>query len=187
GEVVDGLVGAGVADARRVYVTGISNGAYMANHLACVMGERIAGIAPVAGTFLKATMGATKAPRAMPVIYFHGTEDRVVGYEGTDFISKRDSSLGAEELVAWWAKANGCEGEAEVAKVEDKADDGTAVERREWKGGKAPVVFYRIEGGGHTWPGMPAVAERLLGKSTQDIEASELIWEFFAAQQLPAK
>jgi len=40
------------------------------------------------------------------------------------------------------------------------------------------VVLYEIEGGGHTWPGQgPRV--RFIGKSTHDISANDLMWEFF--------
>jgi len=39
------------------------------------------------------------------------------------------------------------------------------------------VVLYVIDGGGHTWPGATPV--RFLGKSTAQISANDLIWEFF--------
>ncbi|KAF0244294.1 MAG: poly(3-hydroxybutyrate) [Planctomycetota bacterium] len=183
--IIDALVEAGVADPRRVYLTGISNGAYMSNACAVHLGEKVAAIAPVAGTFLKLGVNLQKPPHAMPVCCFHGTEDQVVGYDGTDFISKRDMSIGAEELVAWWAGKNGCEEKPKVEKLEDKAaDDGTTVEKWTYAG-DAPVVFYKIAGGGHTWPGMPAGVEKLLGQVSRDVIASELIWEFFAKHALP--
>jgi len=185
--IIDALVKAGVADSKRVYLTGISNGAYMSNACAVQLGEKVAAIAPVAGTFLRIGVNLHRPPHPMPVCYFHGTEDRVVGYDGTDFISKRDSSLSAEELAAWWADKNECAKEPKVEKLEDKsAEDGTQVEKRTYAGAST-VVFYRVEGGGHTWPGMPAVGEKLLGKVSQDVKASEVIWEFFAKYSLPEK
>jgi len=45
-------------------------------------------------------------------------------------------------------------------------------------------VLIEIENGGHTWPGNePIVA--MLGKSTKDISANDLMWEFF--QKHPMK
>ena len=84
-----------------------------------------------------------------------------------------------------WVKANGCKTEPEVVALPDKADDGMRVTRKTWSGGKdgSAVVLIEIEGGGHTWPGMePTVA--WLGKSTKDISANDLMWEFFQSHPL---
>jgi polyhydroxybutyrate depolymerase len=84
-------------------------------------------------------------------------------------------------------KANGCKSEPEVAALPDKADDGMKVTRKTWSGGKdgTEVVLIEIENGGHTWPGMdPPVA--MLGKSTKDISANDLMWEFFQKHPMTA-
>ncbi len=186
-DLMDALVKAGTADPRRIYLTGISNGAYFSNALAVEYGDRVAAIAPVAGTILKPVALMAKPKRAMPVCYWHGTDDRVVGYDGTDFLSKHAVSLGAEDCVKWWAEKNGCPKEPVVEKMENKApEDGTTVERWTYSGA-APVLFYKIAGGGHTWPGMPAAGENLLGKICRDVNASEVIWEFFSKHSLPDK
>jgi polyhydroxybutyrate depolymerase len=62
----------------------------------------------------------------------------------------------------------------------NKADDGITVRRKTYGPGKdgAQVVLVEITGDGHTWPGRdPQV--RFLGKSTKDISANDLMWEFF--------
>ncbi|NMD03070.1 MAG: phospholipase, partial [Bacteroidales bacterium] len=42
------------------------------------------------------------------------------------------------------------------------------------------VILYAVEGGGHTWPGgfqyLPAW---IIGKTSRDIDANEVIWAFF--------
>ncbi len=69
---------------------------------------------------------------------------------------------------------------AAVDNMPDEADDGTTVVRKRYGPGKdnAEVVLYIIEGGGHTWPGKKSPVA-FLGKSTFDISANDLIWEFF--------
>src|SRR5256885_2348660 len=66
-------------DSKRVYATGMSNGAIMAYRAASELSERIAAVAPVAGP-----MGtATCAPRRpVPVMHFHGTADRFAPFQG---------------------------------------------------------------------------------------------------------
>ena len=45
-------------------------------------------------------------------------------------------------------------------------------------------MLIEIEGGGHTWPGQKPLVG-FIGKSTLDISANDLIWEFF--QKHPMK
>ena len=59
--------------------------------------------------------------------------------------------------------------------IEERVSDD--VLRYQWNNCDAPVEWYLIEGGGHTWPG--AVTMPRLGHTTTNISASELIWEFF--------
>jgi polyhydroxybutyrate depolymerase len=185
--LIDELVRDGIADKRRVYVTGLSNGAYMSNRLGWDAADRIAAIAPVSGTMVKFSAEKTNAPRPMPVLYIHGTHDKIVGFDGADMFTKRAFSLSADEQVRWWAKQNGCEMTPKVESLPDKADDSTTVKRHTFtaKSGGAPVVFYEVIGGGHTWPGGSLQPEILLGKTSRDFSASEVIWEFFSRQSLP--
>jgi polyhydroxybutyrate depolymerase len=184
--MVDALVADGTADRRRVYATGISNGAYLANQVAIDLPARFAAIAPIAGTFV-ALLAPRRAGPAMPVLYFHGTEDRIVGYDGVDFLTKRASSLPAEDLVRLWAKRNGCAIDPLVEQL-DAVESGIRVERWTFAprdAGDAEVVFIRIEGGGHTWPGGSFQPEILLGRVARDVPASKMIWTFFSRHARP--
>ena len=62
----------------------------------------------------------------------------------------------------------------------DKVSDGTSVTKKTYGPGKdgAEVVLFVIEGGGHTWPGQQPPVD-FIGKSTKNISANDLIWEFF--------
>jgi polyhydroxybutyrate depolymerase len=180
--LVDELVKEGIADARRVYSTGISNGAYLTNILALEHADKFAAFAAVAGMTPRLLAKLKTPSRAVSYLYFHGTDDKIVGYDGKDGLTRRGASLSAEEWVKFWVDHDGCKGEPKVEKT------GSA-ERRSWDNGKdgAEVVFYKLEGGGHTWPGGAPQPERLLGKTNRDVDATRLMWEFFAKHELPEK
>jgi polyhydroxybutyrate depolymerase len=49
------------------------------------------------------------------------------------------------------------------------------------------VVLYKVTGGGHTWPGGSFQPEALLGKTCRSIDATALMWDFFAQHRLEAR
>lgn len=177
--LLDDLAGAAKIDDHRVYATGMSNGAIISYRLASELSDRIAAIAPVAGPMGTETCIPT---RPVPVMHFHGTDDEFAAFHGgpgpksisrTDFYS-------VEHSIQAWVKANGCPAEPTITEEPDKADDGTTVTRKTYGPGRAgsEVILFVIEGGGHTWPGREPRIQRL-GKSTRDISANDLMWEFF--------
>ncbi|MEW6303393.1 MAG: PHB depolymerase family esterase [Verrucomicrobiota bacterium] len=180
--LVDELIRQGVADRARVHVCGISNGAYLTNVLASEHADRFAAVAAVAGTMPRRKASAARPSRPVPMLYIHGTADEIAGYDGRDRFSKRELSLAAEDLVHWWVKQNGCNPTPVREKLPDNADDGTTVERFRYQapGGGADVVFFKINGGGHTWPGGSVQPAELLGKTCRDFDAAEVMWTFFA-------
>ena len=91
-----------------------------------------------------------------------------------------------DETVHSWCEINGCPETPAIVDFPDKAEDGTTVKQKTFGPGKdgAEVVLFEIEGGGHTWPGQKPVVG-FIGKSTLDISANDLIWEFF--QKHPMK
>ncbi len=168
-------------DGRRVYATGMSNGAIMAYRLASELSDRIAAIAPVGGPMGTATC---KPKRPVPVIHFHGTDDRFAPFQGgkgrgpTEFYS-------VEHSIRQWVKANGCEQEPVIGTLPDKAEDGTSITRKTYGSGRdgSEVVLLVIHGGGHTWPGREPRL-KFLGKSTRNLSASDAMWEFFKKHPL---
>lgn len=179
--LIDQIIADHNGDARRVYVTGISNGGFMANRLGLAIPNKIAAIAPVAASMPKFMAEQAKNVKPMPIITFHGTDDRIVKTDGTDAFSKLGVSLSASELAVWWAKQNGCQATPQDQRLDDVANDGTRVTRHSYKTTKGTVLVehYEVEGGGHTWPGGHFQPEFLLGKTSKDINASELMWQFF--------
>jgi polyhydroxybutyrate depolymerase len=176
--LLDDLMGSYNVDTRRIYATGISNGAVMAYRLASELSDRIAAIAPVSGS-----MGTEirQLKRPVSVLHFHGTLDEYIpflGGKGKKSVTSTDF-WPVDQSIWSWVKSNGCDENRKIDLLSKSGDEMT-VTRKTYAGGKdgTEVVLVVIEGGGHTWPGMrsPAVT---LGKSALNISASDLIWEFF--------
>ncbi len=177
--VLDDLAASAKIDSKRIYATGMSNGAIFCYRLADELSDRIAAIAPVSGTMGSETCHPA---RPAPVIHFHGTADEFVlfgGGAGPKSFSKTNF-FSVEHTIRQWVKADGCSDEPTITELPDKAHDGTTVTLKSFGRGKADaeVILYVIEGGGHTWPGRTPRID-LLGKSTKNISANNLMWEFF--------
>jgi len=177
--LLDDLATVAPLDVKRVYATGMSNGGILAYRLASELADRIAAIAPVGGP-----MGTETCSPKQPVsvIHFHGSNDQYAplkGGQGTRSLSKTNF-YSVDHSVQAWINANGCPAEPETTTLPDKAGDGTTITRKVWGPGRdgSEVVLYVIEGGGHTWPGRQPRLE-ILGKSTKNISANDLMWEFF--------
>ncbi|MSR59714.1 MAG: polyhydroxybutyrate depolymerase [Planctomycetaceae bacterium] len=171
-------------DPKRVYACGMSNGGMMCYRLAAELADRIAAIAPVAGTLVLETC---EPKRPISVIHFHGTTDPLVPFADS---SRRPRGFfkvkTVEESVKLLAAADECPPDPEVTELPDTADDQTTVKRTTWGPGKenTEVILYTIAGGGHTWPGQRPQL-KFLGPTAQDISANDLIWEFFEKHQMP--
>ena len=169
-------------DPKRVYATGISNGAIFAYRLACDLPGTLAAIAPVAGAMPADLEPGCAHTRPVSVIAFQGTADPLMPYAGGGVARRRGRVLSAERSIGFWAAVAGCQGEAATRDEPDRVTDGTRVRLRSFNGcgeGRA-VELYAIEGGGHTWPGGPDAARRV-GRVSREVNATETIWAFFAA------
>jgi polyhydroxybutyrate depolymerase len=173
GELLDKLENELCIDASRVYAAGMSNGAAITTFIACGLPGRIAAIAAVT-----ATAGPRLCPDdvQLPIVTFRGTDDGCVPYEGgTSACGMMLPVVAAEESVRLWGEHNGCAPGPQTADVSDNVRTTSYADCAS----DADVVLYTIEGGGHTWPG--AVEVPRLGFTTYEIDATELIWEFFEA------
>lgn len=162
-------------DHERIYVNGLSNGGGMSARLACDMPERIAAIGSVAGAYL---VDLNECPGGVPGIFFHGQVDKVVPFEGGYARSFPIDFPNIAAFVQDYAQLNNCESkEAGILETENVL--GVRYEGCE---PGADVVFYTIADGGHAWPGGKPLPEFIVGKTTQEIDATRLMWEFFVEQ-----
>lgn len=171
-------------DATRVYVTGISNGGFMTSHLASQLHNRIAAVAIVAAT-LNINEGYD-LEKPMPVIYMHGTNDKIIPFIGGKKFGRLMYSH--DQIIKKWVTLNNCNPTPIITQIPDNADDGTTVVKEEYNSPNGfKVIGYTINNGGHTWPGgrqyLPAF---IIGKTTRNLNACQVIWDFFKSYQLKA-
>ncbi len=167
-DLVERLAGEFCLDLGKVFSTGMSNGGFMSTQLACRAPDLVAAVAPVTGQ----TPASNCVGGGVPTLGFFGMDDQVVPF-GPGLILGAVPYQGTEAAMADWAVQNGCAGEYVEMQVSEH------VVLREWEGCRAYTAYYAVEGGGHTWPGAGLNVPGL-GATTQEISATELIWEFFA-------
>jgi len=185
----------GVADPKRIYVTGVSNGGHMTMTLACMHAELFAAAASVIANFTDVMMAACKPARPIPMLMMNGTADPLISYAGGRGTSRYAMDvLSTDATIAFWRKANDCgAGDGQTTRLPDKdKDDRSTVTRIE---SSCPdgreVVLYRVDGGGHRMPGsfpdarFVRIVDALLGPQNHDIDGAETIWAFFKSHILP--
>ncbi|MBV42117.1 MAG: hypothetical protein CL834_03705 [Crocinitomicaceae bacterium] len=158
-------------DLNRVYAMGYSNGGGFTFDLACRLNERIAAIGVVARTMYIESYEACNVTHPTAVMTILGTEDYNslydgITYEGTLYYASADDS---HEL---WLEANGIQDEPlETAVPNISSNDGSTADLITWESTDecVAVEHYRINGGGHDWPGT---------FGNMDIVAHEVIWDF---------
>ena len=159
-------------DANRVYATGMSNGGFMSFLLACQLGDKIAAVAPVAGSMTPETYDECSPNHSVPILQFHGTSDDVVSYDGELW------SKPVQDALDYWVDYNNCYPLPTITQLPDiDPNDGSTVEHIVYPSGDNGVKteHFKIIGGGHTWPG-----SAFGGSGTNyDINASVEIWKFF--------
>jgi polyhydroxybutyrate depolymerase len=190
-------------DPKRIFAFGMSNGAMCSHYIAARMSEKIAAIAPVVGGMPDPFHKSFKPKEPLSVLIINGTKDPTVPSEGRkvpDPKLNRGRVLNVDDTVQMWVEHNGCQKDPAKEELPDKdPKDGCTVTRFTWPKGRngTEVVLYKIEGGGHRWPGkdIPVIMRESrakpedltarLGARCFDFEANETIWEFFKRHPKP--
>jgi polyhydroxybutyrate depolymerase len=173
-------------DAKRVYVTGISNGAMMSNRLGAELSQKIAAIAPVAGNIPKNLASVWQPSRPLSVLIINGTEDPLVPWAGGEVhLGPLDFGqvISVEDTVKFWVNNAKCTASPVITQLPDTdPSDGTTTQVETCGGCRdgTEVVLYTVKGGGHTWPGgIQYASVSVIGRTARDFNASEVIWQFF--------
>jgi polyhydroxybutyrate depolymerase len=157
GDLLDALAADFCVDPARIYATGMSNGGFMAQRLACDLSDRIAAIASVAGYNVTDRCEPT---RPVPVMHFHGTADATVDYGGVD------------ATIRGWVQRNDCTG----GPVTTYSNGDASCETYSGCADDASVVLCTIDGGGHSWPGAFG--------ANSGIDATDALWDFLSAHRM---
>jgi polyhydroxybutyrate depolymerase len=161
----------------RIYVTGLSGGAIMSYSIASHLFDKVAAIAPVAGTIGGDLEGGgdfsyIKPPKKpVPAIIFHGTSDKNLPYDGSSY------SVSVNESVSFWVNHTNCNPEPEV----NISESGKIIKKTYTnKSNNMEVILYTTVDGGHWWPGSDNnFGITVFNDTIQEIDATDLIWEFF--------
>lgn len=176
-------------DPKRIYATGISNGGMISHFLGAKLSTKLAAIAPVAGSLAEPLVPTFEPTAPVSVLMLFGTDDRFVPYGGGEVhppgMRPRGRVIAIEQAARLWTERNGGDPTREplVDSLPDRDPaDGCRVKKLTWAAGRnrSEVVLYRLEGAGHTWPdGYQYLSKRLVGPVCRDINATEVIWQFF--------
>jgi polyhydroxybutyrate depolymerase len=179
------------ADPHRIYMTGISNGGFMSYRMGLEAADRLAAIAPVAANLAEDVLNL-KPSQPISVLIINGDEDPLVPWEGgwVGFGGKkRGKCISAMDTQHFWQTADGITPGSESVTIlpEQNTKDGTRIQvlASHNDGNGADVVLYDVQGGGHTWPGgWQYLGVWLVGRTSRELNASEVIWEFFKEHHL---
>lgn len=177
-DLIDEFISEYSIDSTRVYATGMSNGSMFSHTLAVMLSDKITGIVGATGP-LTAPLVNAAPKRPITVIHCQGTADPVVPYDGVPELG----GLSAEQTVAQWVYWNQTSTQPEIIdypQVVPDQEDPTSITKYVYADGidDTKVIFYKVEGGGHTWPGGPQYLPiPFIGLSSQQISLSEEVWQ----------
>lgn len=184
-QIIAQLASDNIVDPSRVFLTGGSNGGMMALRAACELGDRIAGVAPVVANQPADWRCEAKA---MPALFINGTDDEFMPFDGGQIAAKKTRRdlgqvLSVDDTIAAFQAMNGCTGVKEEKALDEVGRDKTAATITDYECARAPLRQIVIQGGGHNWPGARGgiVSEWILGRESEEIDATTEIWNFFRA------
>ncbi|MBX7256225.1 MAG: alpha/beta hydrolase fold domain-containing protein [Candidatus Hydrogenedentes bacterium] len=190
--LIDKLAADYAIDPKRVYVAGASNGALMTHRLACELTDRLAAVAAVMTTLPVGWEEAVSPSSPLPILMIQGIDDPFFPWEGGTvqqgpFLSSQYQSM--SDTVGFWIQNNAAQVPPVTEALPDTAgDDGTTAAKDTYSAGPggAEVVLISVDGGGHTWPGGDVnFPESLVGKTSFDFEASQVVWDFLKQHAQP--
>lgn len=162
-------------DASRIYSTGMSLGAMFSYLLAFNLTGTFAAIAPVCAPMPWGFGNLTTDP--ITVIVTHGTADPILSYYGYGG-SGGNVTYSIDETVAYWCAIDNVSAQPETTTWGPTDRDTTVVTRYVYRGGTngTEVILFKVQGGGHTWPGGPLYSP-FVGAVSTHIDGSALIWK----------
>jgi polyhydroxybutyrate depolymerase len=173
-------------DPKKIFVTGLSNGGFMAHRLGVQLSDVVAAIGVVEGTLVSPGDPANVPPPVAPVsvLVLHGDQDPTVPCCSLPPVASQ------EQTFNYWmgASADACTTVDTTLPICDSQGNPTAVEEKDATGCRAntEVKYYRLEGGVHLWytvpmnvPGQTPFNPNF--NATTGVTTDDILWNFFAA------
>lgn len=191
-DVIDDLSQDLNIDRNRLYVTGLSNGGFMVQRLACEVPELFAGYASVAGAGYGGLETVCEGDAPVNMLIMHGTHDNNILWNG----NVQQLPNGQEFYATWsipqtmefWAKKLECTGQSsreDVHVPQSPSDTGLSIFHATGCKGDGELALYAIIYGGHNWPGIDGgIPSQIAGQVNLDVDATQVIWDFFASHSL---
>jgi polyhydroxybutyrate depolymerase len=167
-QVIDTVAEAYAVDPHRVFVTGFSNGGFMAHRFACDHAGQVAAIVSIAGA-QSADSAACNPSRAVNVLQVHGSADEVVRFAGGSIGGHPHPHPSVAQTVRHWRELDQCTASPGVTQARLDADatvPGRETRRTSWSTGCADgteVALWTVRGGGHIPDWTPAFTEAVVG------------------------
>ncbi len=192
--LIDEMEGRYNIDPGRIYAAGYSNGGGMATLLAFELPDRIAAVAPVSSLTTRSVlteqvMAGNTLPRPITMIISAGTDDQAyIDYpEDTSAYEKwGDELLSIYDVIDFFVDANEVPSEPElIGEWPATEDDPTVITCYRFGNGidDTEVIFYRVEGGGHSLPGGPKLPGQ--GATSGHLHHARAVYEHLKNHRLP--
>lgn len=178
-------------DPNKIYICGFSNGGYMTQRLACEQNQRFAAMASLGSIMDTGLYSNCNPQRPVPMMFVLGTDDPYVPFSGGTAYGSGgliNQIISSDTLINFWKTNNNCIQSNPPMNLPDiNPTDLSTVTVFNFSNCSCSsnVKLYRINGGGHTWPGVEIpLYEILAGGTNEDIQASVELWNFFKAHTL---
>lgn len=167
----------------KVYACGISNGGFMSQRLAVELNNRIAAVASVGATIDSSQVSTYQPQSPVPVMLINGVDDPFVPFNGGQVKGGHGYAISSFDLFNFWFQKNNCNGQIDSIQLPDVVTSDSSTITKYYShycDCNSQIVLYKVNGGGHTWPGVPTfLYEIIAGQTNEDIHASVEIWQFF--------
>ncbi|MDP4664435.1 MAG: hypothetical protein NWQ55_12000 [Salibacteraceae bacterium] len=164
-------------NSKQIFFTGMSNGAMMSYRLACELSDKIAAIAPVAGTMVATECNPSQA---VSVVHFHSYEDENVPYDGGIGNGISDHyNPPLDSVFNAWNGFNNC-ALSTYFSYNDNVDFWSWLNCTD----STELQLYITKDGGHSWP-MGIAPRKNADQPSVAINANEVMWHFFMSHPKP--
>jgi polyhydroxybutyrate depolymerase len=187
--LIDYLISKHRADADKVFIAGISNGAIFSLYVAAKIPHKIRAVAAVCGSIPQFNAREYALSIPLSVLIINGTEDPLLKYNGGSVTvgkSNRGTIIATDSMISFYRNNLQCNSSPEETKLANiNLKDHSYATKITYKGcsRNKEIILIRVEHGGHTWPGgFQYLPKSIVGNVCRDFNATAEIWDFFKDQ-----